>query len=82
MPRAKPPALQIASAPTLQLRGGASASQRWMELLSALGESQSITAATKVVGLSDKAAWDAVDAMNNAACGLTDYASLIRPTDC
>lgn len=67
MPKRKPPTVHIASAPTLQLGGGASASQRWMELLSALGESQSITAAAKLVGLSYKAAWDAVEAMNNLA---------------
>ena len=67
MPTRKPATLQIASAPTLQLGSGAAASQRWMELLDALSEHQSITAAAKVVGLSYKAAWDAVEAMNNLA---------------
>lgn len=67
MPTPEPPALQIASSPTLQLGGGSFANARWMELLSAIGESQSITAAAKLVGLSYKAAWDAVETMNNLA---------------
>lgn len=67
MPKRKPSVVQIASSPTLHLGGGASASQRWMELLTAIGQSQSITAAAKLVGLSYKAAWDAVEAMNNLA---------------
>lgn len=36
-------------------------------LLDAIGKTGSITAAAKAVGLSYKAAWDAVDAMNNLA---------------
>ncbi|MGO4327417.1 TOBE domain-containing protein [Cupriavidus sp. 2TAF22] len=36
-------------------------------LLAAIGEHGSITAAAKAVGLSYKAAWDAIDAMNNSA---------------
>lgn len=36
-------------------------------LLAAIGEQGSITAAAKAVGLSYKAAWDAIDAMNNSA---------------
>lgn len=38
-----------------------------MQLLAAIGATQSITAAAKVAGLSYKAAWDAVEAMNNLA---------------
>lgn len=38
-----------------------------MALLAAVGEHGSITRAAKAVGLSYKAAWDAVDAMNNLA---------------
>jgi molybdate transport system regulatory protein len=38
-----------------------------MELLASVGETHSITAAAKAVGLSYKAAWDAVEAMNNLA---------------
>ncbi|WP_342052744.1 MULTISPECIES: TOBE domain-containing protein [unclassified Cupriavidus] len=36
-------------------------------LLAAIGEQGSITAAARAVGLSYKAAWDAIDAMNNSA---------------
>jgi molybdate transport system regulatory protein len=36
-------------------------------LLAAIGERGSITAAARAVGLSYKAAWDAIDAMNNSA---------------
>ncbi|MES2683665.1 MAG: TOBE domain-containing protein [Pseudomonadota bacterium] len=66
MPPRKP-ALQITSTPTLQLGGGTLAGQRWMDLLASVGETHSITAAAKAVGLSYKAAWDAVEAMNNLA---------------
>jgi molybdate transport system regulatory protein len=38
-----------------------------VELLAALAQSGSITAAAKLVGLSYKAAWDAIDTMNNLA---------------
>ncbi|MDW3680245.1 TOBE domain-containing protein [Cupriavidus sp. CV2] len=49
-----------------------SGSQDWgggerIALLAAIGEHGSITAAAKAVGLSYKAAWDAIDAMNNSA---------------
>ena len=43
--------------------GGASR----IALLAAIGETGSITSAAKAVGMSYKAAWDAVDAMNNLA---------------
>ncbi|MEM5370677.1 TOBE domain-containing protein [Paraburkholderia azotifigens] len=46
-----------------QALGGA---QR-ITLLAAIGETGSITAGAKAVGMSYKAAWDAVDAMNNLA---------------
>jgi molybdate transport system regulatory protein len=39
-----------------------------LDLLEAIGTHGSITQAAKAVGLSYKAAWDAVDAMNNLAC--------------
>jgi molybdate transport system regulatory protein len=42
-------------------------SQRRMALLAAIGQEGSITAAAKKIGISYKAAWDAVDAMNNLA---------------
>jgi molybdate transport system regulatory protein len=38
-----------------------------MDLLAAIAEHGSITAAAKAVGLSYKGAWDAIDAMNNLA---------------
>ena len=57
--------LTISSALTVQTRRGAFTGKRWMDLLIAIGDSHSITAAAKTVGLSYKAAWDAVEAMNN-----------------
>lgn len=51
---------------SLQLAGGA-ISPRRLDLLSAIGELGSISAAAKYVGMTYKAAWDAVDAMNNLA---------------
>jgi molybdate transport system regulatory protein len=45
-------------------RGGV-ANPRWMALLGSLETAGSITAAAKAAGLSYKAAWDAIDAMNN-----------------
>ncbi|MGB6102714.1 MAG: TOBE domain-containing protein [Pusillimonas sp.] len=42
-------------------------SQKRMALLDAIGQEGSITAAAKKIGLSYKAAWDAVDTMNNLA---------------
>jgi molybdate transport system regulatory protein len=45
-------------------------------LLAAIGETGSITAAAKTVGMSYKAAWDAVDTMNNlAGVALVDRAT-------
>lgn len=38
-----------------------------IELLAAIGETGSISAAARAVGMSYKAAWDAIDAMNNLA---------------
>jgi len=49
----------------LETRLGTIGNPRWIELLAALGETGSITQAAKAVGLSYKAAWDAVEAMNN-----------------
>jgi molybdate transport system regulatory protein len=52
---------------SLQNDGKPLASQRWMQLLARIDDMQSISAAAKAVGLSYKAAWDAVEAMNNLA---------------
>ncbi len=51
------------------LRLGGIGNPRWMALLDALGTSRSITGAARAAGLSYKAAWDALDAMNNLAGG-------------
>lgn len=64
MPR---PNLTVSSSIKLETRLGGLANPRWMALLEGIGHSRSITAAAKSAGLSYKAAWDAVDAMNNLA---------------
>ncbi len=58
---------RVASAIRLETRAGSVANPRWMTLLGAIGESRSLTAAAKAAGISYKAAWDAVDAMNTLA---------------
>jgi len=45
--------------------GGAPFRKRWMDLLGSLESEPSITAAARAVGLSYKAAWDAIATMNN-----------------
>ncbi len=62
-----PAPIVVGSATTVELRAGVATSKRWMELLAAIGETRSISAAARAVHLSYKAAWDAVDAMNNLA---------------
>jgi molybdate transport system regulatory protein len=54
---------------TLSLEGGAGPfrRQRWMDLLASIADSGSIAQAARRVGLTYKAAWDAIDAMNNVA---------------
>ena len=47
--------------------GGGAFRKRWMDLLASLQSEASITAAAKAVGLSYKAAWDAIATMNNLA---------------
>ncbi|HEX7375089.1 MAG TPA: TOBE domain-containing protein [Steroidobacteraceae bacterium] len=51
----------------LEMRQGGLANPRWMALLGNIDDTHSITAAAKAAGLSYKAAWDAIDAMNNLA---------------
>lgn len=58
-------ALSVSGSLQLEAKGGKLGSQRWIELLAAIGETHSITHAAKAVGLSYKAAWDAVESMNN-----------------
>ncbi len=60
-------ALRISSALKLETGLGGIANPRWMTLLGGLESSRSITAAAKAAGLSYKAAWEAIDAMNNLA---------------
>ena len=57
--------IRIGSALSVHLATGALGNKRWMDLLASVGELNSITAAAKAVGISYKAAWDAIDAMNN-----------------
>ena len=57
--------IRIGSALSVHTRAGALGNKRWMDLLASVGETNSINAAAKVVGLTYKAAWDAIDAMNN-----------------
>lgn len=67
--RAAVSAAPVELAGSIALRSGSHTwgSQKRMALLEAIGEAGSITAAAKQIGLSYKAAWDAVDAMNNLA---------------
>lgn len=63
------PALPIEISGSIWFRSGEQqwGNQRRMALLAAIGEKGSITAAAKQINLSYKAAWDAVDTMNNLA---------------
>lgn len=58
---------RIGSALSVDAGGGATFRKRWMDLLTSLQSEPSITAAAKAVGLSYKAAWDAIATMNNLA---------------
>src|SRR5688572_15356475 len=64
-PPARP--MRIHSSLTVEASRGTFGSRRWMELLSALRGETSIAAAARSVGMTYKAAWDAIDAMNNLA---------------
>jgi len=61
------PPIRVTSRLGIQTPGGSFGSERWMALLEAIGDTQSISAAARAVDLSYKAAWDAVEAMNNLA---------------
>lgn len=58
---------KISSSIRLETRLGGFANPRWMALLASIDGLGSITAAAKGAGLSYKAAWEAIDAMNNLA---------------
>lgn len=64
-----PPILPVELSGSISFRSGQQSwgSQRRMALLHAIGQEGSISAAAKKIGLSYKAAWDAVDTMNNLA---------------
>jgi molybdenum-pterin binding domain len=60
--------MKVASALRVETGAGAIGNPRWIALLASIeGGSRSITAAAKASGLSYKAAWDAVETMNNLA---------------
>ncbi|HLK71165.1 MAG TPA: TOBE domain-containing protein [Steroidobacteraceae bacterium] len=66
-PRPKPGALELAGSLELSRRGHKYLGGNRIRLLEAIDRLGSITQAAKDVNLSYKAAWDAVDAMNNVA---------------
>lgn len=59
--------VRFSSALRLETGPGGISNPRWIALLGSLETEPSITAAAKAAGLSYKAAWDAIDAMNNLA---------------
>jgi molybdate transport system regulatory protein len=66
-PTRKPKTLELTGDFQLERGGQRFLADRRIALLEAIGERGSITAAAKQAGLSYKAAWDAVEAMNNLA---------------
>lgn len=58
-------AIRIGSSPTVETGAGRLANKRWVQLLTQIETTHSIAAAARAIGLSYKAAWDAVDTMNN-----------------
>ena len=76
MARAKPAALAVHGGLWLDRKGQKYVGADRIALLESIDRLGSITAAAKDVGLSYKAAWDSVDAMNNVA----DKPLLIRAT--
>lgn len=61
------PTLELTTSLTLRSQQQNWGTERRMALLAAIGTEGSISAAARKVGLSYKAAWDAVDTMNNLA---------------
>jgi molybdate transport system regulatory protein len=76
MPKAKQESLAVHGGLWLDRKGKTLVGARRIELLEAIDRLGSITRAAKAVGLSYKAAWDSVDAMNN----LARHPLLIRAT--
>lgn len=65
--RTPAPALRLLGRLSLDTAAGSLAGERRIRLLEAIAEHGSITRAAKALPLSYKAAWDALDAMNNLA---------------
>ena len=65
--RRKPPVLALEGTLWMTANGALLGGRNRIDLLRAIGSIGSITHAAKSVGVSYKAAWDAVDAMNNLA---------------
>lgn len=61
------PPLKVGGAITLESRSGAIGHPRWLTLLEQVGATGSISAAARAAGMSYKAAWDAIDSLNNVA---------------
>lgn len=61
------PAFGLSGSLSMTLGGAAFGGHGRMALLASIGERGSITQAAKAVGISYKAAWDGIDAMNNLA---------------
>lgn len=66
--------IRISSSLTIETHAGGLAGKRWMDLLESIDRTHSISAAAKAINLSYKAAWDAVEAMNN----LSDKPLVVR----
>jgi molybdate transport system regulatory protein len=62
-----PSGLTVEGMLTVHGKRGLSANERWLELLSQFEHKRSIVHAARAVGLSYKAAWDAIETMNNLA---------------
>jgi len=67
MARKKPAPLQLQAHLSLGSQAGTLAGEQRIALLEAIAATGTITQAAKIVGLSYKGAWDAVEAMNNLA---------------
>ncbi len=66
-PATKPPDIELSGSIAFRSGGRNWGSENRMALLAAIGTEGSITGAARKVGLSYKAAWDAIDGMNNLA---------------
>lgn len=67
LPPARPPTLALEGTLWMTANGALLGGRNRIDLLRAIAATGSITHAAKAVGVSYKAAWDAIDAMNNLA---------------